>query len=56
MKKYIIRIFVFFAIIVLIDMCFGKAYDYMVSHAKGGDTKATYDLLMKDQYDIVIIR
>lgn len=55
MKKYLIRILLFFVIIVLIDICFGKAYDYMVSHAKGGDTKATCDLLMKDQYDIIIL-
>ena len=54
-KKYLIRILLFFVIIVLIDICFGKAFDYMVSHANGGDTKATYDLLMKDQYDIIIL-
>ena len=55
MKKYIIRILLFFAIVVLIDICFGKVFDYMVSHSKGGNTKETYDLLMKDQYDIVIM-
>lgn len=55
MIKYIIRILLFFVIIVLIDICFGKAFDYMVSHSKGGDTKATCDLLMKDQYDIIIM-
>lgn len=55
MKKYILHILLFFAIIVAFDFCFGKAFDYMVSHAKGGDTKATYDLLMKDEYDIIIM-
>ena len=55
MKKYLIRILLFFAIIVLIDVGFGKAYDYMVSHAKGGNTKETYDLLMKDKYDVIVM-
>lgn len=55
MKKYILHILLFFAIVVAIDFCFGKAFDYMVSHAKGGNTKETYDLLMKDQYDVIIM-
>lgn len=55
MKRYILHILLFFAIIVTIDYCFGKAFDYMVSHAKGGNTKETYDLLMNDQYDIIIM-
>lgn len=55
MKKYIIHIFLFFVIILTIDICFGKAYDYMASHAKGGETKATYDFLMEDQYDIIVM-
>jgi len=55
MKKYLLYILLFFAIVVAIDFCFGKAFDYMVAHAKGGNTKETYDLLMKDKYDIVIL-
>lgn len=55
MKKYITRVLLFFAIIVLIDVCFGKTFNYIVSHAKGGNTKESYDLLMKDQYDIIIL-
>lgn len=55
MKKYIIHILLFFVIILTIDICFGKAYDYMASHAKGGETKATYDFLMEDQYDIIVL-
>ena len=55
MKKYILHILLFFAIVAVMDVCFGKAYDYMVSHAKGGSTKAEYDLLMKDKYDVVIM-
>lgn len=55
MKKYILHIILFFAIIVAFDFCFGKAFDYMVSHAKGGNTKEINDLLMKDKYDVIIM-
>lgn len=55
MKKYILHILLFFVIIAVIDFGFGKAFDYMVSHAKGGNTKETYDLLMNDQYDVLIM-
>ena len=55
MKKYIIYIVLFFAIVLAIDFVFGKACDYMNAHAKGGETKQMYDLCMKDQYDIIIM-
>jgi len=55
MKKYLIHILLFFAIVVTIDICFGKAFDYLVAHSKGGNTKATYDMLMKDRYDFIIL-
>jgi len=55
MKKYLVHIFIFFAIMVTVDFLFGKTFDYMVAHAKGGNTKETYDLLMRDKYDIIIL-
>lgn len=55
MKKYILKIVLFFAIILAIDMAFGKACNYMTAHAKGGDTKQMYDLCMTNQYDILIM-
>lgn len=55
MKKYIVRIILFFAIVVLVDIIVGLAGDYLQAHAKGGDTKAINDLVKKDQHDILIL-
>ena len=55
MKKYIVRIILFFAIVVLVDFVVGWAGDYLQTHAKGGDTKAINDLVKKDQHDILIL-
>lgn len=54
MKKYLINILVFFVIVAGIDICVGKAGDYFQSHAKGGDTRKTDDLVSKEQHDILI--
>lgn len=55
MKKYISYIILFFVIVLVIDVGFGKICDYMNAHSKGGLSKQTYDLCMKDQYDILIM-
>lgn len=55
MKKYIAYIISFFVIVLIIDVGFGKMCDYMNAHSKGGLSKQTYDLCMKDQYDILIM-
>ncbi len=36
MKKYLIKIALFFAIIAVVDFAFGKACDYLREHTKGG--------------------
>lgn len=38
MKKFLIHIFIFFAIVAIIDIGFGFVGRYLNSHAKGGDT------------------
>ena len=55
MKKYLLKILLFFVIVVAIDFCFGSVCDYMVAHAKGGSNKQMNDLCLKDQYDILIM-
>ena len=55
MKKYLGHIVIFVAIILVVDFGFGKACDYLYSHAKGGEAKQMNDLCMKDQYDILIL-
>lgn len=54
MKKFIINIFYFFAIVLAIDLSVGVVGDYLQLHAKGGDTRKTNDLVMKNQHDILI--
>ena len=54
MKKFLINILLFFAIVAGIDICVGKAGDYFQSHAKGGDTRKTDNLVSKEQHDILI--
>lgn len=55
MKKYILYIILFFAIVTSIDFCYGKVSDYMYAHSKGGMSKQIYDLCMKNQYDVIIM-
>lgn len=54
MKKFIINILVFFAIIGLIDLGVGSFGGYLQGHAKGGSTKKLNDLVMVDKHDIII--
>lgn len=55
MKKYILRILLFFAIIAVLDQMVGCVADYFQSHAKGGDTKKVNDFVLEDKYDIIIL-
>lgn len=55
MKKFIIYIIVFFAIVAAVDFVFGKACDYMTTNAKGGATKQFVDLCKKDHYDMLVM-
>jgi hypothetical protein len=54
MKKYITNILFFFVIVAGIDFCVGYIGEYLQSHAMGGMTRKTNDLVMKDQHDILI--
>lgn len=55
MKRYILNILLFFLIVAVIDVCAGGLGDYLQTHAKGGMTKRTDDLVMKDSHDVVIL-
>ena len=55
MKRFIIKVIVFFAIVGGIDVCVGFAGDYFQSHAKGGETRKINDLAMVDKPDILIM-
>ena len=55
MKRFLIKIFVFFAIIAVCDFGFGCIFDYMQGNAKGGKTKTLDDLLVNDCHDVVVL-
>lgn len=55
MKKFIIKICVFFICIIFIDFLFGWICSYLNSHAKGGDTKSHYYISNQSTEDIVIL-
>ncbi len=55
MKNYITKIMVFFAIVAVIDFYVGFVGSYLQSHAKGGGTRKTNDLVKNDQHDILIM-
>lgn len=55
MKKFVIHILVFFAIVAAIDIFVGFTGDYLQQHAKGGSTKQFNDLVMNDKHDVLIL-
>lgn len=54
MKKFIVRILIFFAVVAVIDVAFGYACRYLNSHAKGGDTRNHYYIVKECDKDILI--
>lgn len=55
MKRFIIKILLFFAIVSVIDLSVGFIGDYLQTHAVGGYTKITDDLVRKDSHDLLIM-
>lgn len=55
MKKFIISILVFFAIVGLIDLGVGAFGGYLQEHSKGGTVRQFNDLVNKDKHDILIL-
>lgn len=55
MKRYITYIIIFFCAVFVIDHTVGFACDYLYSHAKGGDSKHTYDVFNNVTADVIIL-
>lgn len=55
MKRYIVRILLFFFIVIVADQLCGLAMEYVNSHAKGGATKDNYDVFNNVTADVVIL-
>lgn len=55
MKKFVVNILVFFAIVAVVDLGVGYAGDYLRNHANGGETRKLNDLVLNDCHDVVIL-
>ena len=55
MKKYILKIVLFFGIVVVIDFGFGMACEWLLDHARGGEMKSIKQTAMEQNADIVIL-
>ena len=54
MKKFIIKIGIFFLVVLVFDIASGKAFSYMLDHAKGGDNKRNNYICNETNEDILI--
>ncbi len=54
MKKFIIKIFLFFIAVALCDFLFGIACQYMNNHSKGGGVKSRYYVCKESTEDILV--
>lgn len=55
MKKFILKILLFFSIVSTLDLLFGKGMDYMYFHAKGSSIREMNDVCLDNQYDVLIM-
>jgi len=55
MKRFILNVLFFFAIVACVDVLIGGLGDYLQAHAKGGASKRINDLVVKDTHDVVIL-
>lgn len=55
MKKFIVRIIVFFVAIAIIDIIFGKCCDYMYEHSNSGDSRKINYAIRECNADILIM-
>lgn len=55
MKKFLINIAIFFAIVAAVDFSLGKAFYYLQAHVAGGRTGAEYYVCEKAAEDILIM-
>lgn len=55
MKRFLLHILLFFAVVFMVDLIFGKAMDHCYLHAKGGDEYEMNDVCIKNQYDVLVM-
>lgn len=54
MKKYLIKIILFFVAVVVVDILFGIACQYMNNHSKGGGVKSRYYVCKESTEDVLV--
>lgn len=54
MKKFLIKILTFFALLIFFDYAMGKAFDYLSAHAKGGMTQRDNYICNELETDILL--
>lgn len=54
MKKYLIKIALFFVAVAIVDVLFGIACQYMNDHSKGGGIKSRYYVCKESNEDVLI--
>ncbi len=54
MKKYLIKIVLFFVAVAVIDVLFGFACQYMNDHSKGGGVKSRYYVCKESDEDVLV--
>ena len=55
MRKFLINVLVFWGLVFIVDFFTMKLGNYLQGNAKGGYTKRTNDLIMKDCHDVLIM-
>jgi len=55
MRKYILKIALFFGIVIVVDLGFGLACGWLESHAKGGMTRRIHEITSLQKADVVMM-
>ena len=55
MRKFVLKVLLFFALIVIFDIISGWGFNYLKSHAKGGDTQKNYYINELCSDDIIVL-
>ncbi len=55
MKRYLLHILLFFALVAVVDVIVGFGGDYLQAHAIGGYTGLTNDFAQKDTHDVLVL-
>lgn len=55
MRKFLVKLAIFFGLFVGLDFTFGRICNYMFQHAKGGDTRAMNVLIQESERDILVM-